>query len=532
MHLRKGLIVLLAFIMVILSACGGQQKSQASNEKNLNKTGFPIVKKPIKLNFFTGKAPDNSNKFEDTLVWKTYAKKTNINVKFNLIPFEGLDEKRNLTLASNNLPDVFYSARIPAEDLLKYGKQGTIIKLDDLINKYAPNIKKLLSKYPDLKKGLTMADGHIYSLPSFYDPNFLSMLVGKPLWVNQVWLKKLGMKEPQTIDDYYKYLVAVKKTDLNGNGKHDEIPYSSAGINEAIDQLKGAWGFGNRGLGHKFVDEDPQTGKLRFFRIDSKYKEVLQFLNKLYKERLMDQNIFTQLDPAVIAKGADGLLGSATIPNPMAQFNSKDYVGLSALKGPHGDQVYSHIKTPLVWPGAFAVTSANKHPEATIRWIDYLFSDEGAQFYFMGVKGKSYEESSDGQAHYTSDITNNSHGLSQDQALTKYVTWIGGSYPGYVQEKYFKGSESLPNSIAVQNKIKKQYNYKIWNAFNYTEEETQFRQTQGLDLENYINEMEAKFIAGSASFDQWDAYVKKVKQMGLSQYMKIENAAYKRYMKQ
>lgn len=36
---------------------------------------------------------------------------------------------------------------------MKYGAQGTFVKLNDLIDKYAPNFKKLMDKYPDLKKG-------------------------------------------------------------------------------------------------------------------------------------------------------------------------------------------------------------------------------------------------------------------------------------------------------------------------------------------------------------------------------------------
>jgi putative aldouronate transport system substrate-binding protein len=47
---------------------------------------------------------------------------------------------------------------------------------------------------------------------------------------------------------------------------------------------------------------------------------------------------------------------------------------------------------------------------------------------------------------YVSDITKNPQGLTQDQAMAKYFTWLGGGYPGFVQEKYFKGSESLPEA--------------------------------------------------------------------------------------
>jgi putative aldouronate transport system substrate-binding protein len=535
------LTVVAAMTGSLLSACSvgneGTAETTISQEAdvkevaNLNKTGMPIVKEPISLTFFTGKAATNGNNFEETLVWKEYAKMTNVNVKFQLVPFENLTEKRNLALAGGDYPDAFYSSRVSSADLAKYGAQGTFVKLNDLIDNYAPNFKKLMEKYPDLKKGLTMPDGGIYSFPSFYSPDFLPMLIGTPLWVKQEWLEKLNMKEPTTTEEFYQYLKAVKNTDLNGNGQADEVPYAGEGINPFIEQIRGAWNFGNRGLGHKFVDVDPQSNELRFFRTDPKYKEVIEYVRKLYTEGLIDKEIFTVKTAALYAKGQKGVFGSSINPNPMTQMSQPGYYGLGALKGPHGDQVYSHIKVPVVWPGSFVVTDKNKNPEATIRWIDHLYGDEGATFYFMGVEGQTYRKTADGKLEFVEEITKNPNGLTMDQALAKYITWLGGSYPGYVQEKYFKGSETLPESMAVGKKAEQYKVKELWNAFNFTQEETEFRSTVGNDIQSYIGEMEAKFISGSAPMSEWDKYVATVDKMGVDEYMKIYRQAYDRYKK-
>ncbi|GIP32122.1 extracellular solute-binding protein [Paenibacillus sp. J2TS4] len=521
----------------LLAACsGGKEPAEGKGDQpekeevtNLNETGMPIVKEPISLTFFTGKAATNGNNFEETLVWKEYAKMSNMNITFQLVPFENLTEKRNLALAGGDYPDAFYSARVPAADLMKYGAQGTFIKLNDLIDNYAPNFKSLLEKYPDLKKGLTMPDGNIYSFPSFYSPEFLPMLIGTPLWVNKEWLDKLDMEEPTTTEELYQYLKAVKETDLNGNGEADEIPYAGAGINPLLEQIRGAWGFGNRGLGHKYVDVDPETNELRFFRVDPKYKEVIEYVRKLYTEGLIDKEIFTIKTAALYAKGQKGVFGATINPNPMTQLNQAGYVGLRALKGPYGDQLYTHVKVPAVWPGAFVITDKNKHPEATVRWIDHFFGDEGATFYFMGIEGQTYRTTPEGKLEFVEEITNNPEGLTMDQALAKYITWLGGSYPGYVQEKYFKGSETLPESLAAGEKAAPYVVKELWNGFNYTEEETEFRSTVGSDIESYITEMEAKFITGSQPMSDWDKYVDTIKKMGLDDYMKVYNQAYERY---
>ena len=50
-------------------------------------------------------------------------------------------------------------------DLLRYAKDGTIIAVDDLIDPYMPNLKKILDENPRYRALITAPDGHIYSFP-------------------------------------------------------------------------------------------------------------------------------------------------------------------------------------------------------------------------------------------------------------------------------------------------------------------------------------------------------------------------------
>ena len=65
--------------------------------------------------------------------------------------------------------------------------------------------------------------------------------------------------------------------------------------------------------------------------------------------------------------------------------------------------------------------------------------------------------------------------------------------------------------------------------FNFTLEETDVMTSIGKDIEDYVKEMEAKFVNGSASFTQWDEYVNTLNKMGLDRYMEVYQAAYERY---
>lgn len=483
----------------------------------------------ISLRFFTGQSPNNVGRFEDKLVWKRTAERSGIDVEFELVPFEVLANQRALTLAGEELPDAFYSARLSSSELYMYGKKGALIPLDDYLASYAPNFHALLERYPELRAGLTMPDGHIYSFPSFYDPDFLSMLIGMPLWVNGEWLERLGMKEPSTTEELLEYLRAVRATDLNGNGEHDEIPFGSVGIQPLLDQLKGAFGLGNRGIAHRFVDVNEKTGALRFIKADPAHRELLAFVNGMKEEGLLARDIFSIKETALNALGQAGLLGAAVVPNPASVMGREEFVGLGPLEGPGGARLYSHIKPPLIHTGAFAVTSANRYPEETIAWMDYFFGEEGATLYFLGEEGLTFERTPDGLPVFKESITRAAGGLTLDQALVPYVTWMGGSYPGFVKEKYFKGSETRPEALTAAEKARDSVPDEVWGRFNFTEEESLWMSTAGQDIERYANDMEREFVNGTASPDEWEQYVARLEAMGLDEYMNIYEQAYRRY---
>jgi putative aldouronate transport system substrate-binding protein len=526
-HIVQMLSAVLALSM-LTTACGGAKDSEpnASAETKsadpiLNEKDFPIVKEPVKMQFFTGRHSGGATSFNEAMIWKEYAKKTGIDVDFQLVNFENMSEKFNLTMASESYPDAFHTARITTADLTKYGSQGIFIPLNDMIDKYAPNFKKLLDQYPSIKKGITMPDGKIYSVPLVYEPDFLVILISQKMWINKDWLTKLNMKMPSTLDEYYEYLKAVKNTDLNGNGKKDEIGFGGVGMGSILEVLKGSLGLMNRGTNHRNVDVDPTSGKLRFIPTDDRYKELLQYVNKLYSEGLIDKDIMTIKNPEFAAKGTQGIYGSITTSSPETVMGQKNYEIPPPLKGPRGDQMFTNIQNQLVQPGAFVITDKNKHPEAALRWIDYFFSEEGQKMFFMGFKDVTYTETPDGKFEYKDEIMKNPSGM--EQALLKYVTWPGGSYPGYVTKKYFKSVTEHKN--AQHKVLEPGLPKEIWPAFTYTVEESEQMKAIWTDINTYIDQSTVKFVMGVTPFSEWDSYVSTIKKMKIDEYMKLYQAA-------
>lgn len=520
-------------LALLVAGCGGTdgdegkpvEPGNVEPNSNMNMTGFPIVNDSIKLLILAGAAPTSNSDWNNVRLFNEYEQMTNMDIEWQMVPTDGLKERVNLVMASRDYPDAFHTARFTAAELLKYGQEGSFIRLNELIDQHAPNFKKLLDENPALKKGITMPDGNIYSFPTYYDPNFTYVLVSSPLWLNQTWLDKLGMNPPDTVEKFYDYLKAVKATDLNDNGLNDEIPYAGVKPDNLIGHLRGSWGLGNRGRHHAYVDVDPKSGELRFIPTDPGYKEMLEFIHKLYNEGLINQDIFTVTSNEFYAKGTEEIYGSSIITSMETLMGLKNYVGAPVLKGPHGDQLFSFYGSPVASPGAFVITDKNEYPAETVRWIDYFYGEEGNLKFFMGWEGETYEELPDGSVQYTANITDSPDGKTLEQVLMQQLTWAGGSYPGIVLEKTFKAA--LPSMVEAADTVKPYVPEEIWPAFNYMPEESQ-RMTQLLaDIDVYVKEMQGKFITGGLA--DWDSYVAQFDKMGLSDFMKLYNEAYERY---
>ncbi|GIN74457.1 ABC transporter substrate-binding protein [Bacillus sp. J14TS2] len=535
---RKVIFFLMMSLMLVLAACSGKKSSSPETPEisedaleNVNESGMPIVNEPITLKFMAGKPPTTADDYNEVLIWKEYEEMTNVHIDWELVPFEARGEKRNLALAGGKLPDVFYTMALPNSDLLKYGEQGIFVRLNDLIEEYMPNLTEQLEKYPEIRKGATFPDGNIYAIPTIYDPEFTSLILGDKPWIRKDWLEQLDMDMPETIDDFYDYLKAVKETDLNGNGKQDEIPYGGVNISNLRQALNGAFGIGNKGVKHAYLDEDPETDDLRFYPISDSYKELLEYLNKLYSEGLIAKNIYTIDDNQSYSEGTEGLYGSTVISSTETIYGKKmgsNFVGMPALEGP-GGKTYNKATSSLAHMGAFVVTSENENIPATLRWLDHFYSEEGAELFFMGIEGETFERDEDGNAQYLDEITDSPDGLSMEQKLSDYITWLGGGYPGIVKQETFQGAEGLESSIEAAEKLEPNMLDEIWPSFTYTVEESNKLSGLEADIHKYVNEMQDKFITGTESFSKWDDYIKEIEKMGLDQYMDIQEEAYKRY---
>ncbi len=492
-------------------------------------TVFPLVTEPETLRIMVNNSASQPD-FGQVLMWQAYAEMTGVTIEWENIPAGTQNEKFSMAMASGEMPDVFLKFSVSAANQIKFGSvEGQLVDISGMLEEYAPNFYAYMKEHPSVEAAITMPGGGIYSLPQIVEsiPN----KVAAKMFINKTWLDKLGLEMPTTTDELYDILAAFKANDPNGNGQADEIPFGAPNFNYIYYSLVGAFGGGNRGVHDTLVDAEPETGYPRVFAATESWKNMLTYLNKLYAEGLLDNDIFTMKDAQYTANAAEDLYGViiytnfANIPENIAA----NFVGLEeALEGPDGDKFWFPVRSDLHTIGNWVITSACKNPGLALRFVDYFYTEEGVKMFNYGEEGKSYIVKEDGKLDFIDAVYESvASGISFDNAVAPYVT-VGGSNPVIVMEKYFYGGETKPVPAAAAHAMVPYFPAEIWPIFSYTEEESEEASVIRTDISSYVNTMRASFVTGEASFDDWDQYVEQIDKMGAPKLLEIVNNAYLR----
>jgi len=523
----------LILVLVILMAAGylyaGGQSEASETVLEINKTGLPIVEEKVTIDVVS-LARVHHGDFSQMTFLKEMEENTNIHLEVEAVPQGSYPEKKNLKLASGDLPDVFAGlAVITASDIVKYGSEGIFLPLEDLIEEWAPNLSALKKKYPDLFMTSTAPDGHIYALPRV-EQRGVNAVMGN-FFINKKWLDNLGLEVPDTFEEYFTVLKAFKEQDANGNGDpNDEIPYEFAQI--GMQGNRSLAGFGNL-LGAYGQATDTLIlvdGSCVYAPVTEKYKKSMIYLKKFFDAGLFDPEGFTYNIPTHWSKfrGSDpAVIGSFISWNDHDVVgNAQDeYLTLPPLAGPEGDRAWMY-GPHFAWAAPFAVlTSANQQPELTIRYFDEYYKIENSIKQFWG---DAVTPNGDG----TFSLTPVPEGRTYDELKYRNTP---SDYPGAVFADDF--GKLVPRSVSVAEKyndIQTIYmNYPQTTLFPtnilLTPEDNEIITTYFTDIENFTVQKQAEWLLGKSDLESdWDSYIKRMNDMGLQKILDVYTAAWQK----
>lgn len=537
MKTLSGLFLLLLFLLLVVGCSGKETASEGEKDKEIELKDPEDVGYPDEITYWTELVPNvaaTSKSLNDVAAYQELEKITGTKVEFKHPSGEGSDitEQFNLMVASGKLPDVIeYNWRTVPNGPDQAIEAGTIIRLNELIEHYAPNLNKYLNENPEVKKMVTTDEGNIYTFPFLRGDESLMVFLG--MIIRQDWLDKLNLEVPSMISEWEEVLTAIKNGDPNGNGKADEIP-----LIVQLNDFKYIGAFvGAYGIHAQFYNDN---GTVKYGSIQPEFKDFLTTMNSWYEKGLLDPD-FSAVDSKLMdARVTNEQLGSFF---GFSGGGIGKYTGLMEEKNPdfklipapnpslkEGEKAATgHLEHAYSGMHSAAISGTAENPEEIVKWLDYAYSEEGHMLFNFGIEGKSYEMI-DGNPTYTEEITNNPDGLPMTQALGKYIR---ASYGGpLIQDKrYLEQYYELPEQKDA---------VKIWgetaeNKINMppttlnVEESEEFNSIMS-DINTYYDETVINFIMGEEPLDHFDDFVETLKGMGIERAIELQQAALDRYM--
>lgn len=539
--MKKTILLLLSTLLILsiaLVGCQSNEQTEVSPEDGGDG--------PVKIKVF---APQNAETdLETNSFTKLAEEKFAIDLEWQTTTFDATSasEVRNIGLASGDYPDLYllipWVDQFTQTDLLRYGKQGVVIPLNNLIDKHAPNIKKVLDNHPYYKSMATAPDGNIYGLPQLNECFHCSY--GNKMWMNTDWLEKLNLEKPTTPEEFKNVLTAFKTKDPNGNGKQDEVPLS--GSPSLIESSVIPY------LMNGFIYDDSRTrlllenGKVDLAADKDEWKEGLSYIKSLYEEGLIDKGAFSQNTEALQKSGNNSdaqILGAASSMHPGVFVSEPDYQKLydpvAPLNGPNA--AYATYNYPSSPGGAFVLTNnASVAVQiAAIKLVDYMFTQEGQIRSHFGEEGVSWRKPQDGDVA----VEEGSNPIlatipTKEGDEPRNDNW--GAMAQYYQPKEFRDGWIQATDIYSPEGYERRLqeathlyegkesseifpHWAIWIDPAVADEAAMIR----TNIEDYIDQNSLQFITGSKDLDkEWDAYIEGFEQLNLKRYLEIMQEAY------
>ncbi|EGC70570.1 ABC transporter, solute-binding protein [Enterococcus casseliflavus ATCC 12755] len=519
--------------VLILGACGGsKEKSKSSPDYELENVSFPLKEK-VSLKMMSQSAPLAPNDPNDKLIFQRLEEETNLHIDWTNYSSD-FAEKRNLDIASGDLPDAIFNAAAGDYDLLNWAESGVIVPIEDLIEDYMPNLKKIFDENPEYRQMSTAPDGHIYSMPwieELGEGKESIHTVNGMAWINKEWLDNLGLEMPQTTDQLMTVLEAFKTQDPNGNGEADEIPFSfiNNGGNEDLKFLMGAFGLGDND-DHLVVDND---GQVQFTANKEGYKEAIKYFNEMNNKGLIDKEAFEQDWNTYVAKGKEHKYGVYFTWDKANITGADDsYDVLPVLAGPDGTKHVTRTNGMGFSRDRFVITSANKNLELTARWIDKMYEPLQSVQNNWGTYGDEAQanifESKDGMLKHLP-----LEGTAPGELRQK--TEAGG--PLAVLDSYYGTVTTMPDDakwrLDLMHDTYLPYitEDNIYPRVFLEKEETDRLAKIETDMWDYIYRKRAEWITGGKIDEEWEEYLAELERVGLEEWIQIKQTGYDNFLK-
>ena len=533
MSTRRRLVTVLLTVALMAAAgsvyAGAQRETAAADE--------PVMLTYwIQLHTDAARVLDN---FAENLGYQKIMEITGIDVQF-IHPPQGQEvEQFNLIIASGDLPDMIVDHGYPGGPDRAI-EDGVYLRLNELIEAHAPNYARVRDSQvpPEIAdlQAITDTTGEIGNQTITDAGNVWAFTMIQPElqlpWFGPVmradWLDELGLDVPTTMDEW-EHVLTVFRDEKGAEAPLSlisNLPFGSYGL------FTGAYDFGGYGwTGNQHFYRD--DGIVRYAPLEQAFRDYLVRMRRWYDEGLLDPDFMTRDWDGQIALQTGGGAGAWS-----ASYGSHIDAHLVAMRH-DPDYAIVAVPYPSLNPGETprmreqgfynqgyntAVTTASRHPEEAVRWLDFGYSAEGYMIYNWGIEGVSYTMV-DGRPQFTELVANNPDGLPYSQAIWKYKMHVGS---------YLRDWRSVPpwrdevvHAMEVWSEADAELNLPM---ISFTPEESRELSRIMSDITTFVDERTVRLVVGADSFDDYDAFVSQLRRMNIDRAIEIQQGALDRYL--
>jgi putative aldouronate transport system substrate-binding protein len=322
-----------------------------------------------------------------------------IRIAISYVPWDVWQQRVNLMLTTGDEFDLYHIMQDQVQ-MSSYQAMGGLTDISALIDQYGPNLKKAVSAEA---WDAVHIDGGIYGIPAQWaelsnDDGFV---------IRKDVLDKFGYPVPGTIDELISTAQAIAAK-WDGSGKL-YIPsgtftdFSKAG---ALMRSYDTWPF----IVKDYVALIRQNGTVDSWIESEEFKKNAAVMHRFYQAGLINPDVLslTNEQNTNFFRSGNWFFTIGGIPsyiddvrrNNNPNIKPEDYVLVK--RNPEKPDIY-----PVIVKNLNGVSSTSKHPDAAIKFFDWLYTNkENYNLFMYGREGQEYSLDSNGRKIEILDANN------------------------------------------------------------------------------------------------------------------------------
>ena len=514
--------------------------SEEETQRTVNTISYPLEGDDLSLTAWTA-FQSQTGMVEGSTDWpvvQALKEKTGVDVEWTNVAQDAANDQFMLMIAGGDHCDLIRNLpRYYSGGVSQAYEEDIILELNDLIQSDMPDYLRAVESDDTNRINLANDDGQMLYISIIYDQDN----IGNGWTIRKDYLDALGLSVPANLTELEETLLKI----TNEYGSDAAVLMNSGNYGNLLSTSFNVTGYDPMDGNAIFYQEE---GQVRCSLLQDGYREYLETMNRWYTEGLISTDFMSLTsnprDPATALMISDGRsvffnsgINQWDSYKSAAADNAFELTAVPMLPKDAGTVMhFPSNSTKVSSNGAWTISASCETPELAAQFLNYFFTDEGANLVNFGIEGESYDMVDGEPTWRQEDLETlaSEHGIGITSVAQGYYGIVGdltglrfvGQLYQFYPEDYLSALDVWSDTSMIQG------NYNLPGTFiSFTGAETEEISQTMSDLSTYFAEHIAKFIDGEEDVNtQWEQFTTTLKDMGIEKVVDLYQTAYDRYL--